>query len=75
MIIGVALKGPFTKCKQESVVIPLDTDFTQPEESAVRAVCDIELKKLYPLHSLSAEYEIDSLDKVLSKIKSAQTVE
>ena len=75
MIIGVHVKGPFTKCKQESVVIPLDTDFTQPEENAIRAVCELELKKLYPTYSLSGEYEIDSLDKVMLKIRTAHSVE
>ena len=75
MIIGVNVKGAFEKSKQESVVIPLDTDFTLPEESAIKAVCDLELKKLYPMYSLSAEYEIDSLDKIMLKIKAAQSVE
>ena len=74
MIIGVNVKGPFEKSKQESVVIPLDTDFTRPEESAIKAICDLELKKLYPMHSLSAEYEIDSLDKIILKIKAAQCI-
>lgn len=71
MTIAVTLNNVFVG-SNEAVVVPLDTCFVPPEASAVRESCSRELKLLYPQHSLSSEYEIDSLDKVISKIINAQ---
>ena len=71
MTIAVTLNNVFVG-SNEAVVVPLDTSFVQPEASAVRESCSKELKLLYPQHALSSEYEIESIEKVISKIINAQ---
>lgn len=75
MVIGVKLKRAFIDNGNESVVVPIDTAFTKPDIDSLRAECSAALKKHYAGHALSAEYEIDNVDLVISRIINVQTVE
>ena len=75
MVIGVKLKRAFMDNGNESVVVPIDTAFTKPDIDSLRAECSAALKKHYAGHALSAEYEIDNIDLVISRIINVQTVE
>ena len=75
MLIGVKLKRAFINNEHESVVVPVDTAFTRPDESSLRDECSASLKKHYAGQALSAEYEIDGIDSVISRIIGAQTIE
>ena len=75
MVIGVKLKRAFMDNGNESVVVPIDTAFTKPDIDSLRSECSAALKKHYAGHALSAEYEIDNVDLVISRIINVQTVE
>lgn len=75
MMIGVKLKRAFMCNDNESVVVPIDTAFTKPDIDSLRAECSAALKKHYAGQALSAEYEIDNVDLVISRIINVQTVE
>ena len=75
MVIGVKLKRAFMDNGNESVVVPIDTAFTKPDIDSLRAECSAALKKHYAGHALSAEYEIDNVDLVISRIINVHTVE
>ena len=75
MIIGVKLNRAFASNENESVVVPIDTDFTKPDAESLRDECSAALKKHYIGNNLSVEYEIDDIDAVISRIIGVQTVE
>ncbi len=75
MMIGVKLKRAFMGNDNESVVVPIDTAFTKPDIDSLRAECSSALKKHYAGQALSAEYEIDNIDLVISRIINVQAVE
>ena len=75
MMIGVKLNRAFMGNDNESVVVPIDTAFTKPDIVSLRAECSAALQKHYAGHALSAEYEIDNVDLVISRIINVHTVE
>ena len=74
-MIGVKLNRAFMCNGNESVVVPIDTAFTKPDIVSLRAECSAALQKHYAGHALSAEYEIDNVDLVISRIINVHTVE